>query len=225
MLALMVDTLPRPMAVLVALILLLTGCGAGEPLPSPTSTEPGPAAPTQPADNGTADDGTARDGTADGTGAAGTVRVEPLPDDEGSPPVPSDPGPLPESEVRLIGPDGERLEVRVELAADPRARRRGLMLRPEVAEGGGMLFLFPEDSTGGFWMRNTLAPLDIAYVAEGGDVVEVMTMVPCEDDPCPSYTPSGGYRYALEVAAGVLTEAGVDATWRLELPDDLPDAS
>jgi uncharacterized membrane protein (UPF0127 family) len=157
--------------------------------------------------------------------AQGGVRVEPVPDEEGSPPVPQDPGLLPEAAVALVGPDGERLELDVELAAEPEVRQRGLMLRPSVREGTGMLFLFPADSEGGFWMRNTLVPLDIAYVAEDGTVVEVLTMVPCEEDPCPSYAPDGPYRYALEVAAGVLTDLGADATWRLELPEDLPAAS
>lgn len=137
----------------------------------------------------------------------------------------SDPSPEhPDAVVALEGPDGEELDFAVELAADPPSRQRGLMEREELAEGTGMLFLFPDDSEGGFWMRNTLIPLDIAYIAADGQVVEVLTMVPCTEDPCEVYTPSSPYRYALEVNAGELTESGVDDRWVADLPDDLPTA-
>ena len=35
-----------------------------------------------------------------------------------------------------------------------------------------------------------------------GSLVDRLSMVPCEADPCPSYRPSGPYRTALEVPAG-----------------------
>ncbi len=78
----------------------------------------------------------------------------------------------------------------------------------------GMLFVFEEDRAGGFWMKNTLIPLDIAFFDGGGELVEVMSMVPCEEDPCPTYTPSAIYRYALEAPLGDL--GGIPSSARLD---------
>jgi uncharacterized membrane protein (UPF0127 family) len=72
-----------------------------------------------------------------------------------------------------------------------------------------MVFLYPEDVAEAFWMKNTLVPLSIAFVAADGRVVSVAEMTPCEADPCPSYAPAGPYRYAVELAAGAFPAAGV----------------
>ena len=64
-----------------------------------------------------------------------------------------------------------------------------------------MLFVFQVDSNGGFWMKNTLIPLDIAFFAVDGTFVDSMTMAPCTEDPCPTYRQSGSYRYAVEAPA------------------------
>jgi uncharacterized protein len=110
---------------------------------------------------------------------------------------------------RLEPVEGPAVTVRLEVAADPASRARGLMGRRQVPEGAGMVFLYPTDVTGSFWMKNTLVPLSIAYVAGDGRVVSVAEMTPCAADPCPSYAPDGPYRYAVELAAGAFAAAGV----------------
>jgi uncharacterized protein len=110
---------------------------------------------------------------------------------------------------RLEPAGGPAATVRLEVAADPSARARGLMGRTEVAKGTGMVFLYPADVTEAFWMKNTLVPLSIAFVAADGRVVSVAEMTPCKADPCPSYAPAGPYRYAVELAAGSFGAAGV----------------
>ena len=99
--------------------------------------------------------------------------------------------------------------MRLEVAADPAARARGLMGRRQVPEGTGMVFLYPSDVAEAYWMKNTLVPLSIAFVAADGRVVSVAEMTPCKADPCPSYPPAGPYRYAVELAAGSFGEAGI----------------
>jgi uncharacterized protein len=113
------------------------------------------------------------------------------------------------AEYRLEPLDGPAVTVRLEIAADPAARTRGLMGRREVPEGTGMAFLYPEDVAEAFWMKNTLVPLSIAFVAADGRVVSVAEMTPCEADPCPTYAPAGPYRYAVELTAGAFPAAGV----------------
>jgi uncharacterized membrane protein (UPF0127 family) len=112
-------------------------------------------------------------------------------------------------EYRLEPGDGDPVTVRLEVAADPATRARGLMEREQVPEGTGMVFLYPADVAEAFWMKNTLVPLSIAFVAADGRVVSVAEMTPCRADPCPSYAPAGPYRYAVELAAGSFGAAGV----------------
>ena len=110
---------------------------------------------------------------------------------------------------RLEPAGGRPVTVRLEVAADPAARARGLMGRTELPEGTGMVFLYPQDVAEAYWMKNTLVPLSIAFVAADGRVVSVAEMTPCTADPCPSYPPAGRYRYAVELPAGAFAAAGV----------------
>ena len=122
-------------------------------------------------------------------------------------------------DYRLEPAGGSPVTVRLEVAADPATRARGLMEREQVPPGTGMVFLYPADVAESFWMKNTLVPLSIAFVAADGRVVSVAEMTPCKADPCPSYAPAGPYRYAVELAAGSFGAAGVGPGARV-LPED-----
>ncbi len=65
----------------------------------------------------------------------------------------------------------------------------------------GMLFVFPQDTTGGFWMKDTLVPLTIVFFDARGSRVRRLSMTPCLRDPCPIYSPRRKYRFALELRA------------------------
>ncbi|HVR43317.1 MAG TPA: DUF192 domain-containing protein [Thermoanaerobaculia bacterium] len=119
---------------------------------------------------------------------------------------PSDP--VDPSAPQVVLPDGST--VGVEIAADPETRARGLMYRPSLPPGRGMLFLFPETSVHSFWMKDTLVSLDMIWIDEQGRVVDVESEVPpCRSDPCPSYVPDGESRYVLELAAGEAARHGI----------------
>jgi uncharacterized protein len=124
---------------------------------------------------------------------------------------------------------GERPATRVslEVAANEPARERGLSGRAQVPPGTGMVFLFPSDTTAPFWMKDTLVPLQIAFVAADGRVVSLFEMTPCRADPCTVYTPSVAYRYAVELPSGAFTAAGLGQSDRVvpEDPESLPRAS
>lgn len=116
---------------------------------------------------------------------------------------------LPAAEVVLTRPDGSAVSVAVRVAATPDDRARGLMGVAELPAGTGMLFEFPGlASHGGFWMKDTLVPLDIAFAA-AGEVVAVATMTVCAADPCPITRPGRPYDAALEVPAGWLAQQGI----------------
>lgn len=100
--------------------------------------------------------------------------------------------------------------VAVLIADTPDERAHGLMEVPELPDGAGMWFVYDEDRDGGFWMKNTLVPLDITYVGPDGRIVFVAEAVPCEADPCPTYPPDEPYRHVLEVPAGYLDRIGAE---------------
>ena len=99
--------------------------------------------------------------------------------------------------------------VKVEIADSPSERQRGLMGRRTLAPRAGMLFVYQRDTTGGFWMKDTLIPLDIAFIGPRGRIVRIFTMTPCRRDPCRIYDPGARYRSALEVNAGSFRRWGV----------------
>lgn len=106
-------------------------------------------------------------------------------------------------------------ELYVAVAQTPVERSQGLMGVTDIGGLDGMLFVFQAESNGGFWMKDTLIPLDIAFFDSDGGLVNVLTMEPCVADPCPSYLPGGPYRYAVEAPAGDL--GFVVSTSRLEI--------
>ena len=96
-------------------------------------------------------------------------------------------------------------------------RRQGLMHITDLGDLDGMVFIFEEDYSGGFWMKNTLIQLDIAFFREDGVYVDEFLMDPCVTDRCETYTPGGPYRYALEMAAGSMPD--LPLTFSLEEPE------
>ena len=89
---------------------------------------------------------------------------------------------------------------RPEVAKTPTQRSRGLMNRRQAPKDG-MLFVFPETTSGGFWMKNTLVPLTIVFFDSSGKRVRKLRMMPCREDPCAIYDPGRPYRFALELRA------------------------
>jgi uncharacterized membrane protein (UPF0127 family) len=107
--------------------------------------------------------------------------------------------------------------VPVEVADSQEERETGLMNRESLPADAGMIFLFEEDSSGGFWMKNTLIPLSIAFADADGTIVSILDMEPCEADPCEIYEPGAAYRSALEVNQGAFDDWGVQVGDRLTL--------
>jgi uncharacterized protein len=113
--------------------------------------------------------------------------------------------------IAVHNPDGSIKGWCVLLAETQEQRNRGLMEVTDLGGYEGMLFVWAEDSSSGFWMRNTPTPLSIAFVDAEGAVVSTADMEPCADTPdCPTYAAEGPYRFALEVPKGRLAALGID---------------
>lgn len=117
-------------------------------------------------------------------------------------PVPSPPPR--QGDLVVLEFDGAR--VVAEVVFDDTFRRKGLMHRRQLPVNRGMLFVYPRPERLGFWMKNTLIPLSIAFIDDEGKVLQIEDMKP-EDL---STTRSKYYvRYALEVNQGWFQEAGI----------------
>jgi uncharacterized membrane protein (UPF0127 family) len=123
-----------------------------------------------------------------------------------------------ESGPRVVIETGEgEVAVDVEVADSAGERAVGLMNRESLPEDAGMIFVFPEEHAGGFWMKDTLVPLSIAFADADGRILRILDMEPCEADPCEIYDPGVSYRSALEVNRGAFSEWGVEEGDRLTL--------
>ncbi len=120
----------------------------------------------------------------------------------------------PPSEVRF---EGVEAVLHVDVAQTPEARQRGLMGVEELPADHGMAFVFDGPVRSGFWMKDTLIPLSIAFVDERGRVIGVRDMYPCEADPCPSYGVGKPYVLAVEANLGWFDDHGVEPGDRVKL--------
>jgi uncharacterized membrane protein (UPF0127 family) len=110
-------------------------------------------------------------------------------------------------------------ELTVEIADTDDERARGLMGRTSLPADAGMIFLYPEPTQGGYWMKNTLIPLSIAFYDTDGEILRILHMEPCRSEPCPVYDPGLPYAGALEVNRGAFERLGVREGDRLELQE------
>lgn len=106
--------------------------------------------------------------------------------------------------------------ISVEIADNSELHAFGLMFKRRLGGDSGMAFEFPTDRSGGFWMKNTLIPLSIAFYDMNGTIVRILDMEPCSeeqaesDEGCPTYAPGTNYRGALEVNRGMFAEWNIE---------------
>lgn len=94
----------------------------------------------------------------------------------------------------------------VEIADTDAERAEGLMHRKSLPEDRGMLFVYEQDQRMAFWMKDTIVPLSIAFIAADGRIVEIFDMKPLS---LKSVQSTRSVRYALEVNQGALLRMGV----------------
>ena len=94
-------------------------------------------------------------------------------------------------------------------------RMTGLMFRREMPQQEGMLFVFAYPAQQCFWMKNTLLPLSVAFVADDGTIVNIDEMKPQTLD---SHCSAAPVRYVLEMNKGWFSRKGIKAGAKLEGP-------
>ena len=90
--------------------------------------------------------------------------------------------------------------VDVEIAENEETRHMGLMFRDKMEETQGMLFIFPDEEKQGFYMKNTLIPLDIIFVNAKKEIIKIYkNTTPLSEQDLPSVKPA---IYVVEVNGG-----------------------
>lgn len=121
---------------------------------------------------------------------------------------------------RTTGRVGD-VEFQLEIASDPDSRAQGLMFREELGEREGMVFVFPDSQQRSFWMRNTVVPLSIAFLASDGTIREIYDMQPESERLTRSRGSTG---VAVEVLQGAFERAGISVGDRFVFDPPLPRA-
>ena len=84
------------------------------------------------------------------------------------------------------------------------------MYRERLDEDKGMIFVFSEEGTYSFWMKNTLISLDMIWIDEEQKVVYIAHNVqPCAEPQCPSMNPDAKAKYVLEINANLSEKKGI----------------
>jgi uncharacterized membrane protein (UPF0127 family) len=76
--------------------------------------------------------------------------------------------------LQVATPDAKLHRFNIWMADDEARRARGLMFVKHLNAGDGMLFVYPQPQTIAMWMKNTLIPLDMLFVAPDGKVTHVV---------------------------------------------------
>ena len=106
--------------------------------------------------------------------------------------------------------------IALEVADQPEEQQRGLMQRPALPPLQGMWFPVRPSQPMRFWMRHTLAPLDMVFIRDGR-VLDIAANVPvCAALPCPSYWADADGNGRADFVDGVI-EIGAGETLRLEI--------
>lgn len=96
--------------------------------------------------------------------------------------------------------------IQAEVAQTPQQQATGMMFRTEMGTNEAMLFADTSASVRCFWMRNTLIPLSIAFLADDGTVVNIADMQPKSEQ---SHCSKAAVRYALEMNQGWFAKRGI----------------
>lgn len=110
------------------------------------------------------------------------------------------------------------VELEAEVARTPEEQQKGLMFRESLPDGRGMIFVYDSDRRMAFWMKDTLIPLSIAFLAADGTIREIRDMRAGSLEVIESERSA---RHALEVPLGWFERVGLGVGDRFELPPGL----
>ena len=97
--------------------------------------------------------------------------------------------------------------LQAEFARTKEERQQGLMFRPNIPQGTGMIFINEEVRPMGVWMKNTFVPLDVLFFDEGQRVTEILEHLnPVDETPHRAAKPALGM---VELPAGTVQQYNI----------------
>ncbi|MDB5930809.1 MAG: hypothetical protein JWR60_2516 [Polaromonas sp.] len=123
--------------------------------------------------------------------------------------------PVPQLNLQRVKLTAGMHVIDAQVALTPEQRQIGLMMRKDMPQHEGMVFIFEQPSEQCFWMKNTLLPLTAAFVADDGTIVNLADMKPETTDPHCSAKP---VRYVLEMNKGWFAKKGIKPGAKLAGP-------
>ena len=108
-----------------------------------------------------------------------------------------------------------------EIAQSDAERLLGLIFKEKLPEDMGMLFIFEEPDRHRLWTKNVRFPIDLIWLDSDRRVIGFEeNLMPCRQDPCPTYAPKQQVLYALEITTGFVKLHGLktDMVVVFELP-------
>jgi len=110
----------------------------------------------------------------------------------------------------------EQTCIQLEVVRNRDDHRRGLSGRQSLAEDAGMLFDFTEEGTRCMYMPNMNFAIDIIWLSDEHEVVDVMSDIIPETYP-ERFCGAEPARYVIEVNSGVVDESDVEVGQVIEL--------
>jgi uncharacterized membrane protein (UPF0127 family) len=132
--------------------------------------------------------------------------------------------PLERTFCRALVIDAPKATLRLAVADTETRRERGLMGVAVLPAEQGMLFVFPDDADvrRDFWMKDTIAPLDMVFVRVDGTLSAIAANVPATKRNARDADiarRNGIGRYVIELAAGRAHSAGLHVGYQLTIPE------
>ncbi len=118
------------------------------------------------------------------------------------------------SALTITNNGGKKQTLFVEIALTPQQRGTGLSNRTELPENQGMLFIIPTRGAG-FWMKDTLIPLSVAFIGQCGEIVHIADMQPQTET---LHNTDRDYKFGLEANLGWFADHGIGVGSKVEIP-------
>jgi uncharacterized membrane protein (UPF0127 family) len=105
-----------------------------------------------------------------------------------------------------------------EVAFTQKGRTIGLMFRDKLDNDHGMLFIYPQEKSLSFWMKNTKIPLSIAFINSEEIITQIDSMTPYS---LMSHTSKEKVKYALEMEQGWFRKNGIKVGSKVGLSPEI----